>query len=261
MTDILEKRQSLHKRLAEQKRLNGQLVSEVRQMRSLAGIGMISAMAAHEMNNVLMPLGNYAQLAIDNPDDTDLLWKTIRKTALNSQRAGKILESLLAMADGRTGEKKQHRLKDILEEVFGVIVRDFGKDNIRVNIQIPENLMVWGDGISLQQLLMNLILNAREAMMPTGGTLTICADRLDDFVRIKVGDTGCGIKAENLKKVFEPFYTTKTKDSASRRAGTGLGLGLCKKVVQAHAGTISVQSRPGEGTAFEVKLPNMNLRG
>ena len=142
-----------------------------------------------------------------------------------------------------------------------MMARDFGKDNIRVNIQIPEDLMVWADGISLQQLLMNLILNAREAMIPTGGTLTICVDQSDNFVRIKVSDTGCGIEAENLKRVFEPFYTTKTKDSASRRTGAGLGLGFCKRVVQAHAGTILVQSRPGEGTTFEVKLPNTDLRG
>ena len=109
---------------------------------------------------------------------------------------------------------------------------------------------------------MNLILNAREAMLPHGGKLTISAQADNDCFRIKISDTGCGIEQSELSRVFDTFFTTKHKKIPEQsacgeqsRTGTGLGLSLCKKVIDAHAGTITVESQPGKGTTFTITLP------
>lgn len=100
---------------------------------------------------------------------------------------------------------------------------------------------------------MNLVLNAREAMLPHGGKLTIFAQADNEGVKIKISDTGCGIEQSELSRVFDTFFTTKHKKIAG--SGTGLGLSLCKKVIDAHRGTITVDSHPGKGTTFTIHLP------
>lgn len=102
---------------------------------------------------------------------------------------------------------------------------------------------------------MNLILNARQAMLGKGGGLRISARQLPDSVQIEVADTGCGIETQNLIRIFDPFYTTKNAESQSHRLGAGLGLAFCKKVIDGHNGIISVQSKPGDGTTFTIILP------
>lgn len=102
---------------------------------------------------------------------------------------------------------------------------------------------------------MNLIINAREAMLPKGGFLTIRAKQLDATVQIEVRDTGCGIEQVNLKKIFEPFFSTKTSEPNSKQTGTGLGLALCKTVIDAHDGVISIESDLGRETTFRITLP------
>ena len=224
-------------------------------MQALANLGMVSAMIAHEMNNILTPLGSYAQLSINNPQDEELAQKALKKTATNSARAAQILESVLSMANGREQEKRIHQLKALIDEIFTCLARDFSKDNIQVKIGVPEQLKVWAEGICLQQVLMNLVLNAREAMLSKGGTLNISAKELSDSVEIIITDSGCGIEQENLKKIFEPFYTTKDLKTESQRKGAGLGLAFCNKVIEANNGTISVESRIGAGTTFIICLP------
>jgi signal transduction histidine kinase len=115
--------------------------------------------------------------------------------------------------------------------------------------------------VQLQQAMMNLVLNAREAMLPHGGKLTISAQADNDCFRIKISDTGCGIEQSEMSRVFDTFFTTKHKkitgsaDGEHSRTGTGLGLSLCKKVIDAHGGTITVDSQPGKGTTFTITLP------
>jgi signal transduction histidine kinase len=255
LAGILEKRTTIHRQLADQKTTNDRLQSQIDQLQKLANLGMISAMVAHEINNILTPLQNYAQLAIQNPDDESLIFKALRKTASNSKRASKILESILAMATGRDQVKTDCRLKDLLDDVFLCMARDFARDNIKVGINIPEDLTVRAQPVCLQQVLMNLILNARRAMLAKGGELIISAEQSADSVRIDVADTGCGIASENLAKIFQPFFTTKDAESQSERPGAGLGLAFCRKVVDGHNGIISVESEPGCGTTFSIILP------
>ena len=256
MAGIIEKRRTLHRQLAERQSTNEQLQSQIQQLQTLANLGMVSAMVAHEINNILTPLENYAHLAIQNPDDEALIFKALRKTASNSKRASKILDGILAMATGREQEKTDCLINAIVDDVFLCLARDFAKDNIIVSIQISEHLTVRAQPVCLQQVLMNLILNAREAMLPQGGKMTISASQTQDSVIIEVADTGCGIEPENLAKIFQPFFTTKLKESKSERPGAGLGLAFCKKVVDRHNGVISVESEPGCGTKFKIILPN-----
>lgn len=255
MASILEKRQSLHQRLATQQDLSEQLRSQLGHMQALANIGMISAMIAHEMNNILTPLGNYADLAMKHPEDGELTRKALEKTTTNSRRAAKILDSMLAMANDRPRKMDWHPVKAMVEEIFLCMARDFSKDRIKLVVDVDDELMLFAEDICLQQVLMNLILNARQAMLPKGGTLTISARQDTGSLRIEIADTGCGIERCDLAKIFQPFFTTMTEPSQAARHGAGLGLAFCKRVVEAHKGDISVDSQPGCQTTFRITLP------
>ncbi len=166
------------------------------------------------------------------------------------------MESMLAVANGETEEKKEALLTALVEEVFACLCRDFAKDGITVKTRIPEDLKIWAVPVQIQQVLMNLILNAREAMLNGGGVLTIEAQTTTDAVEIEVRDTGCGIAADDLENIFEPFFTTKgDKQPEAQRLGSGLGLAFCKQVLEEHGGCISVESEPARGTSFKIVLP------
>jgi len=256
LTSIIERRLCLHKELAEQRQQNDTLQFQISQLQVLANIGTATCMIAHEINNLLTPSANYAALAINSPDDKSLTRKALEKTVRNCERASKIMDSMLAMANGEMQEKKNTQLSNLVEEIFTCLCRDFAKDGITVKMQIPEDLTVWAVPVQIQQVLMNLILNARDAMLLGGGILTIEAQDTTDGVQIKVCDSGCGIEQDDLRKIFEPFFTTKTDEkSPSQNTGSGLGLAFCKKVIDEHGGSISVESKPAEGTTIEIVLP------
>jgi len=256
LTSIIEKRLSLHKSLANQQQENNTLKSQISQLQALANIGSATCMITHEINNLLTPLANYATLALNNPDDKLLVEKALQRAARNCERASKIMESMLAVANGERQEKKNTHLIVLVKEIFTCLCRDFAKDGISVEIQIPEDLTVWAVPIQIQQVLMNLILNARDAMLPHGGVLTIKAQETTDAAQIEVADTGRGIEPEDLEKIFEPFLTTKAdKKTPSGTCGSGLGLAFCRKVIDAHDGFISAESKPAEGSTFKIILP------
>lgn len=258
MTSIIEKRLCLHKNLSNQLQQNNALKSQISKLQALANLGTATCMIAHEINNLLTPLASYAALALDNPDDKSLNEKALQKAVKNCERASEIMESMLAVANGRTQNKKKAKLIVLVEEIFSCLCRDFAKDGITVKIEIPEGLMVLAVPVQIQQVLMNLILNAREAMLPSGGVLTIKAHDDTDMVEIEVADTGCGIKPTDLNKIFEPFFTTKTdKQSSTQRCTGGLGLVFCKKIIDEHRGGISVESQPAKGTTFRITLPKI----
>lgn len=262
MTSIIEKRISLHKELADQRRQNEALKTELIQLQGLANIGTASHMIAHEINNLLTPLANYAALALRHPEDRSLTEKTLQRTVQNCERATKIMESMLGMVTGCTQRKEQPRLITLVQDVFACLCRDFAKDGITVHIEIPDHLTVWAVPVQIQHVLMNLILNARHAMLPRGGVLTIRAAEAPDVVRIEVTDTGSGIEPADLESIFTSFFTTKKhRSSPSEHPGCGLGLALCKQVIQAHDGCISVESQPGQGSTFRITLPKPQLGG
>jgi len=256
LTSIIEKRLSLHKNLVNQAQQNDALKFQIGRLQALANIGTATCMIAHEINNLLTPMANYAALALKNPDDKPLTEKALGIAARNCRHAAKIMESMLAIANGEMQEKKNARLITLVEEIFTCLCRDFAKDGITVNIRVPEDLTVRAVPVQIQQVLMNLILNARDAMLRRGGVLTIKASDTTDAVQIEVCDTGYGIEPAELENIFEPFFTTKVdKKSPLQRPGSGLGLAFCKKIIDAHDGSISVESEPAQGTTFLITLP------
>jgi signal transduction histidine kinase len=239
----------------DQQQENESLKFQLVQLQHLANTGTISHMIAHELNNLLTPLRNYAAVALENPEDKRFVQKALRKTVRNCERAAEVMESMLALADGRTQGKENVRLNDLVEEIFTCLCRDFGKDGITVKIGIPEDLTIMCIPVQIQQVIMNLILNARDAMLPNGGILRIKATETDDTIKIEVRDTGDGIEPAELENIFDSFFTTKKRDSSSEYSGAGLGLAFCKKIIAEHGGTISVESASAEGTKFEIALP------
>ncbi len=259
MTSIIEKRLSLHQRLAQREQENTALKSQNTQLQALANLGSATAMIAHEINNLLTPLANYAALAVQNPGDRALAEKVLEKTVRNCQRASQIMQSMLALANGQKQQYEEVSVRTLVDEVFTCLCRDFRKDGITVETPVPADLRVRCIPVQIQQALLNLILNARAAMLPGGGILKVTAAATASYVEIAVRDTGRGITPENLKHVFRPFFTTKTgKDRPTDGSGSGVGLAFCRRIVEAHGGEISVQSQPGQGSTFTVRLPGMS---
>ena len=257
MASITEKRLSLHRHLEIKKQENDRLKSQLSQLQHFADIGTISHMIAHEINNLLTPLRSYATFALQNQDDKELSEKALQKTAKNCERVSKIMESMLSLADGQKQESENVQLNSLVDDVFTCLCRDFSKDNIKVQIDVPENLSLMVVPVQIQQALMNLILNARQAMLSRGGTLTIKAVQMNDGVKIEIADTGDGIKSEHLDHIFDSFFTTKKYNKIEgENSGTGLGLAFCKKIVEEHNGRIWAESLPGSGSKFIIVLPN-----
>jgi signal transduction histidine kinase len=250
---LLEKRRSIHRQIETSRREYEHVESQLAHLQALANIGTVSCMIAHEMNNILTPLANYAQLALNNPADLVLTKKALQKTTLNANRAAKVLESMLSMARGQSQEFVDSRVSTLVEDVFTCICRDFNKDRIKVDLKIPSELTIRVIPIQIQQVFMNLILNARDSVLGTGGILTIKAYDSEGSACIEFSDTGQGIEPANIERIFEPFFTTKVREGNS--SGAGLGLALCRQVVEAHGGRIAVRSCPGVGTTFTILLP------
>jgi len=260
LASITEKRLSLHKSVEVQKLQNQALKSQMAGLQHLANIGTVSHMIAHEMNNLLTPLKSYASFALENPDDRALTEKALQKVTKNCGRAAKIMESMLALVSGESQEKQNVRLLDLIEEIFTCLCRDFAKDGITVDIEIPDDMTVYVIPVQIQQVLMNLILNARDAMLPRGGALTIKASEAVDTVMIEVADTGQGIDPCDLTNIFETFFTTKSdKDSPAEYSGAGIGLSFCKMIIDRHQGCISVESKHGHGSTFKIALPKTTV--
>jgi two-component system NtrC family sensor kinase len=256
LTSIIEKRLSLHKQLENHKQETEDLRSEINSLQGPANIGLATCMIAHEINNLLTPIANYATLALNNIDDKALTEKTLHKTEKNCRRASQIMESILTISNGQKQKRQKVKLSVLLEEVFSCLCRDFCKDNIKIDIKIPKDLTINVVPVQIQQVLMNLILNARDAMIPKGGSLTLKCKNTLDHIQITVKDTGCGIGHEHLDKIFDSFYTTKGQgNSESNSSGFGFGLAFCKRIIEEHQGDISVESELGKGTQFTIILP------
>ena len=256
MTSTITKRKSLHQELAANKNRVESLEKQIEKLERLAGIGTAAAMILHEMNNLLTPMGNYATLALRNPQDKALIQKALQQAKKNCERASKVSEAVLEMANGKNNEKKDVKLAELVEEVFECLCRDFSKDGITVKKEISGDLTVYAAPVKLEQLIMNLVLNSRATLLETsGGILGISAEKCGQFIKIKVADTGCGMDKQTAGRIFEPLFTTKAGDGGKDRPGAGLGLAFCKKVAEEHGGTISVESEPGTGSTFTIMLP------
>jgi len=226
----------------------------------LAAIGTIAAVIAHEFNNILTPMISYSQYALasaegDQPD-LQLIRKALSKSFQASTKAGKICNSMLSLARGESSSGPVS-VQVLVDEVLQVLARDPQKDGIALRVQVQPDLMVSGDQIQLEQVLLNLLINARQAMLGRGGSLTVKAGVVHETgeLRLQVIDTGPGIPEKLLPRIFQPFFTTKGTARRGEARGTGLGLSICKDIIEHHHGRIEVQSEVGRGTMFSIYLP------
>ena len=246
-------------RLAETQRQLDDLREQLTESQRLATIGTIAAVIAHEFNNLLTPIVSYSQYALQSAEsakpDAELIKKALNKAFQSSTKAGRICTSMLGLARGESsfGNVEIQRL---VEETLLVLARDPQKDGIALRVQVQPGLAVQGDHVQLEQVLLNLLINARQAMLGRGGSITIKAQHTDaGELRLQVIDTGPGIPAKYLTKIFDPFFTTKGTTRKGEPKGTGLGLAICKEIIEHHKGRIEVQSELGKGSTFSVYLP------
>ena len=246
-------------RLAETQRQLDDLREQLTESQRLATIGTIAAVIAHEFNNLLTPIVSYSQYALQSAEsakpDAELIKKALNKAFQSSTKAGRICTSMLGLARG-VSSFGNVEIQRLVEETLLVLARDPQKDGIALRVQVQPGLSVHGDHVQLEQVLLNLLINARQAMLGRGGSITIKAQHTDaGELRLQVIDTGPGIPAKYLTKIFDPFFTTKGTTRKGEPKGTGLGLAICKEIIEHHKGRIEVQSELGKGSTFSVYLP------
>jgi PAS domain S-box-containing protein len=235
------------------------LVEQLQLSEKMASIGALAAGVAHEVNTPLTGISSYTQMLLENADpdspDTALLEKIERQTF----RAAKIVNGLLNLSRPGTALAGQERttvdLNTVIADVFSLLEHQFATARVKVRRELSSTpVPVSGIEHQLQQVFLNLFLNARDAM-PRGGWLSVATMVDGDRVIAEVSDTGSGIPPEHLARIYDPFFTTKAIGR-----GTGLGLSITYGIIQEHDGTISCTSTIGQGTRFTLSLPPAQAR-
>jgi PAS domain S-box-containing protein len=227
-----------------------QLEEQLVQTEKLTSLGLLAAGVAHEVNTPLAVISNYIQMLAKQLPANDPRHKLTEKIVSQTFRASEIVNNLLNFS--RTGGAgfRELDLNHIIEETLTLVAHPFRVANVQVVRNLQNDLpVVLGSSNRLQQVFLNLFLNARDAM-PSGGMFEVRSAANNGTVEIEVSDTGIGIQRENLARVFDPFFTTK----ATGR-GTGLGLSVSYGIIKEHAGKIEVRSTPGKGTSFRLEFP------
>lgn len=229
--------------------------AELDHLRALATLGELTGTATHEFNNVLMTIMNYAKLALRDRSEAGRD-KALTKILEASQRAARISGTILAQARNRRDSLQPTDLGALIQDTLELLGRELRKYRVAVETQLdPSTPPAIASGNQIQRVLINLLINARQAM-PDGGTVTVALapDPQSGEVVLTVRDTGSGIPRDRLPRIFEPFFSTKTGPDESGKGGTGLGLSACKEIIDAHQGRIRVESTVGRGTAFLIRL-------
>ncbi|MEW5948145.1 MAG: ATP-binding protein [Thermodesulfobacteriota bacterium] len=233
---------------SERKRLEKQLLH----LERLAAMGKLSAELAHEINNPLGGILMYAKLALEDLPEDDAQSRHLEKISRLATRCRMIVRGLLDFGRSDTDEREWVDINQVILDMFDLICDHILFRPVRVEMKLGENLpRVWGNRSNLEQVALNMIINAAEAMEGQG-TLTIETgySKEDSNFFMYFKDTGPGISKKNLNKIFEPFFTTK-----KRGKGTGLGLSISHGIIRKHGGSIQINSRPGEDTTFIIQLP------
>jgi len=247
-----------HSNEAELQRQVEMLKDQLSQAQKLTALGELASTTTHEFNNVLTTIINYAKLGMRHKDNATRE-KAFDKILLASNRAAKITSTVLGLARNRKAGQEATNLTELVENTLLLLEREMNKYRITVDKSLQSVPEAYVNGNQIQQILLNLLINARQAM-PGGGRVMIrlAYDAESDMIDLVVRDNGSGIPADKLPKIFEPFYTTKSGPDASGKGGTGLGLSMCREIIEAHNGRIRVDSTVGKGTSFTLKLPTIN---
>ncbi len=246
--------------LTSQKKLEQQLV----QSQKMESVGLLAGGIAHDFNNLLTPILGYTELFLMDAPQENWQYEPVREVHAAAKRAGELTRQLLAFSRKQTLELRTVRLGEVVQRFEGMLRRTIPEDVHMSVVLAPDLGTVRADPGQIEQVLMNLALNARDAM-PAGGVLRIEARNVDldersarkhpelkpgPCVMLQVSDTGVGMDPEVQRHLFEPFFTTKPKGR-----GTGLGLPTVYGIVNQHGGAVVVDSEPGQGSAFTVYLP------
>ncbi len=223
---------------------------QMSQTEKLTSLGLLAAGVAHEVNTPLAVISNYIQMLAKQMPEDDPRHTIIDKIVKQTFRASEIVNNLLNFSRTGAGDIANVDLNRVVEETLSLVSHPLKTSRIQVVKQLSEGIPpVRGSANKLQQVFLNLFLNARDAM-PSGGMLEVRTSGHNGSVEIEVMDTGNGIPREHIHKIFDPFFTTK-----SSGRGTGLGLSVTYGIIKEHAGKIDVRSTPGRGTSFHVEFP------
>lgn len=252
------------------------LKARVRQAQQLAGLGAVAPTLAHEVNNLLTPIIGYAQSALES-DDPELMKKALRVTLQNARIAARMAERLLLLSAAKPAERTAVVVREAIDDAYAGLCRDVTRDGITYTVEVPDGLTVWADALQLQQVLFNLFLNACEAMKGShNGRLAVRAFETDSdrpaapsrtrsdessgapfgegTVTIEVRNGGKPIPSDLIPHVFDALASSKSTTNGQARC-SGLGLALCRDLVEENGGSISVTSDAQHGTTFTIRIP------
>jgi PAS domain S-box-containing protein len=226
------------------------LEEQLRLSEKMAAVGLLAAGVAHEVNTPLTGISSFTQMLLDKSSPDDPRTALLEKIEQQTFRAAKIVTSLLNLARPASGETRLLDVNVVITDVLGLLEHQFRTNRIQVRRHLASpSVLVRGVEYKLQQVFLNLLLNARDAM-PRGGWVSVTTAMSGEEALIEVADTGVGIPTENLARIYDPFFTTKTEGR-----GTGLGLSVTYGIVQEHGGTLTCESDEAQGTRFRLVLP------
>ena len=251
---------NVHKNIKEAYQDLKEVQEQIVWTEKLASLGKLAATIAHEINNPLAGVLNYIRLIIKqlsrnrfSHEKFEDILRYLKIMESETARCGEIVKDLLSFARRTKITMESNSIEDIINKTLNLISHELEMKELQVKKNIAPNLpKIKCDFKQIQQVLLNLMYNASEAM-PNGGTLTVAADKADGgkaLIEVAISDTGCGISEKNMENIFEPFFTTKEEGK-----GAGLGLSVVYGIIVRHNGTISVESEPGKGSTFKVRLP------
>jgi len=239
-------------RMAEQLRTREE---QLVQSKKLASLGTMLAGVAHEVNNPLSNISSSCEILLEELDDADKEWqKTLLRKVLDQvDKARGIVLNLLEFSRSKEFSKERFNLKQVLDRTLSLL-HGHVPTSVRVVTEIDDGLMIFADKLRMQQAFMNLLTNAIQAINGDGEVQIRAKLRRDGVVKVTIRDTGRGIREEDLPRIFDPFFTTKDVGQ-----GTGLGLFITHDIILGHGGTIAVESTPGKGTIFTIRIPAQEL--
>ena len=223
----------------------------------MSAVGMLAAGVAHEFKNYLTGIiGNasFALTELEEEGGLELAHETLSKIVEYGEKANDVAMSLLSYSRGKPEEVNQEDLKKIIRNTVGLVEKEMKSLSIEIVTYFEEIPEVEVSASKIQQLLMNLLINAQHAIK-SNGVITVALLSEGNYVRIKVGDTGVGISQKNLGKIFDPFFSTKGVWGKDELVGTGMGLPICRNIAREHGGDLTAESVVGAGTTFTLTLP------